>query len=190
MAGERITLRRPPATLQEASARRAEITAQQQQVNSIDYARGINQAVTQRTIEAIRRASGFPLEAAVRPAVPAKAYALLERLLAKRRKPGEESEASITWGQASDFTVEELKPPELPKLRGIKVVNPDTGDVGEDPSAGLMLTYNEVSRSTHVTRITNPEDDQQYVDVEVIDSITFQRSSDGAYIRFVLDNPN
>lgn len=131
---------------------------------------------------------GVPLEPIVRPAVPAKAYALLDRLLSKRRAPGEETEASITWGQAAEFEVEELRPPEVPEVRGIRVVNPDTGEE-ESPPDDRTITYTEVNRTTHVTRVTNPQDEIQYVDIEVIDDITFQRSSDGAYIRLVLNNP-
>jgi hypothetical protein len=45
----------------------------------------------------------------------------------------------------------------------------------------------ELQRATHTKRITNPEDSEQYVDVEVIDSITFKNSL-GEVINYSLAN--
>lgn len=136
------------------------------------------------------RFSGRGIEEVVRPAVPRKAYALLDRLIKARRAPGEEAESSIRWGQASDFRVEELKPPELPKRRFINIGGGGPDDPELDTPEEFLVVYRETSRSTHVTRVFNPENEQQFVDVEVIDDITLQRSSDGALIQLQLNNPN
>lgn len=103
------------------------------------------------------------MEPIVRPAVPDKAYRLLDRLLAKRPKSGELPEASALWGQASDFTVEELKPPEKPTGGGISVNDPDNDQPEPEPA---MVEWTEIERETIITRVTNPQDSTQYVDVE------------------------
>lgn len=62
-----------------------------------------------------------------------------------------------------------------------------------DTIPGFKLTinykqlHNEVSRKTTVARVTNPEDPNQYVDVERIDEITFN-GNDGVQQRFVFNN--
>lgn len=40
-----------------------------------------------------------------------------------------------------------------------------------------LMDFEELSRDTHVLRVTNPEDADQYVDVEVIDNIRFRNKS-------------
>lgn len=47
---------------------------------------------------------------------------------------------------------------------GVKVIWPEDKDA----------TQTEISRTTHTVRVFNPEDDSQYVDVEVIDELTVE----------------
>lgn len=46
----------------------------------------------------------------------------------------------------------------------------------------------EIDRTVSVVRVTNPGDSAQFVDVERIDSITFQRSTDGQSITMEFAN--
>lgn len=183
MADNRISFRTPRTLREQNEAGAARFITSRDAFSRFS---GTQKAILQRTIDRVR-GNGFPLEAAVRPAVPSKAYALLERLLAKRRAPGEESEASIIWGGQSDFTVAELKPPELPKLRGINIGGGDDDTPPEEPA--VTIVYQEVARTTHEFTVTNPEDPADFVVIEVIDDITFQRQSDGVFVQFILNNP-
>lgn len=47
--------------------------------------------------------------------------------------------------------------------------------------------WEEVSRVTTIQRVTNPQDENQFVDVERIEKLTFQ-SSEGQQIRFNMFN--
>lgn len=48
-------------------------------------------------------------------------------------------------------------------------------------------TWDEVFRGTETVRVTNPEDSEQYVDVERVTGITFRRP-DGVLVLLRLDN--
>jgi hypothetical protein len=108
--------------------------------------------------------------------------ALLQRLIARRNAPGERTQASITWGGPSDILFQ-AAPDKVPTTGVIQGGGSDDPDDGEPPE----LVYNEIERSTHEKRVTNPEDPDSWVDVEVIDDILF-RGPDGRRHRFVLDN--
>ena len=70
------------------------------------------------------------------------------------------------------------------------------GDVGTDtdvpsgddsPNFGDKVIIEELSRSTSVVRVTNPEDETQFVDVERIDAI-LMLGSDGKVYEFRFNN--
>jgi hypothetical protein len=46
-----------------------------------------------------------------------------------------------------------------------------------DPATGasvdLRTAWTEIARAVRIVRVTNPDDDQQYVDVEIADAVTF-----------------
>lgn len=127
-------------------------------------------------LRAVHRAENL-----VRPFTDRQRKQLLDRLLAKRNAPGEEQEAELIWGQASDFNV--IDPPRLP---GFRVNNPDTPP--EDLPPELQeIEYNEVDRETTMVRVENPNDSEQYVMVERIDTITFDSSSDNIRRKFILN---
>lgn len=63
----------------------------------------------------------------------------------------------------------------------------DNGQEDNKPKKNLRL-YKETSRDTVTKRVTNPEDSSQYVDVEVITSITFQGPDGEGTVKFQLNN--
>jgi len=125
------------------------------------------------------------IEPIVRPAVPDRAYRLLDRLKAKRPVSGELPEASVIWGGPSDFTVEELKVPEKPTGGGVNVIDDDDDEPDDEPTT---VDWIEIDRTVHVMRVFNKDDSEQYVDVEVIDDITFELPT-GVHVRMILNNP-
>lgn len=144
----------------------------------------------QRDFQLVREAAFRKLhvpamEAFVRPFTVEKARRRLDRLVARRRVAGEGTEASALWGKPSNFSI--VEPPTKPSVNFQDNPPPEEGQENPDQEQ-LTLTYTEVSRKTHTKRVTNPEDAEQYVDVEVIDEITFS-GDDNILRKFVLDNP-
>lgn len=96
-----------------------------------------------------------------------------------RRNPVPESDgdlAILTWG--GEISLND------PASSGFSISNPGTGP--QDTQAERKArVYTEVSRATKVARVTNPDDESQYVDVERITSITFS-GPDGVDVIFNL----
>jgi hypothetical protein len=95
-----------------------------------------------------------------------------------RRKPVESDGdlAILTWG--GEISLND------PASSGFSINNPGTGP--QDTKAERKTrVYTEVSRATKVIRVTNPDDESQYVDVERITSITFS-GPDGVDVIFNL----
>lgn len=63
----------------------------------------------------------------------------------------------------------------------------DNGKDENPPKKGPRL-YKETSRDTVTKRVSNPQDANQYVDVEVITSISFQGPDGEGSIKFQLNN--
>lgn len=107
-------------------------------------------------------------ERVVRPSV------IIESFLKDRTpKPVEipEQEAEIRWGKASTFQWSSTNPPNT----GGGGITVRPGDDEDDEEIGSQtVEFEETARSIHVVRVSNPLDDQQYVDVERIDDITFR----------------
>lgn len=129
------------------------------------------------------------LEPIVRPAVSDKAYRLLDRLVAARPVSGDLPEASLLWGQASDFDVQELKAPEKPTSPGISIVDGNDDGVPDEDPGPTTFTYTEVSRKEHKVRIENPQDSEQWVEFMIMDEWTGQRD-DGVQVVLVFQNPS
>lgn len=124
----------------------------------------------------------------VRPFVdPAAGQRLLDRLKAKRRKPGAEAEASITWGQASQFETVKGYPDVYLRTSGDQPQQQDDGTTSNEPDVPQTRTYTELGRTVETVRVENPDDSTQYVMVDRIKSITFS-APDGTPVRFVLNN--
>ena len=133
--------------------------------------------------------SGRGLERVVRPAQTHPAGdRLLDQLLLERNKPGESTEATITWGAASNFDVADARsnvPDNVPTV-SIHFVDQPQQELPPDVAA-VTLTFNEVSRKTHKVRVENPDDSSQWVEVENTDEITFD-GPDHIFRRFIFKN--
>ena len=88
--------------------------------------------------------------------------------------PVPEEEAEIRWGQASQFQWS-VSRPDITINRNIRIIRPPPDD---DPSQEL-IEYTETERTTETVRVSNPDDAEQYVDVERILTITFQGPNSG-----------
>ena len=96
----------------------------------------------------------------------------------RRRPEGATGDAVLRWGRASNFPVSA-------KRTLTTIVNWPTQP--EDEEEDLGLVYTETERITTTVRVENPDDDEQFVDVERIDQITFL-GPDGVPRTFVLTN--
>lgn len=108
---------------------------------------------------------------------------VLKRALAKV-KPEESGEAHFRFGKASRFT---LTTPEQRTNPGSTVIWPPEEPV-EDPEDGIVvIDYDYIDRAVETIRIENPDDAEQWVEVERITKIMFRRRDDGVYIRLNFD---
>ena len=110
------------------------------------------------------------LEKAIEPADRfASANRYLQRIVDSRPPPKEAAEANIRWGASSSFGFKDADQFIYPTHR----VNfpPDKDD--EEFLSVAEISFSEEVRQTTEKRVENPEDSEQYVIVEVIDSITF-----------------
>ena len=105
---------------------------------------------------------------------------LLQQIVKKRNKPGESTDATIVWGQASNFDILQDIMPGLQLLGG----TPSPGT--PDPAAGQTLTFTETARTTTDVRVENPSDSSQFVIVRRIETITFL-GEDHLYRKFILN---
>lgn len=86
--------------------------------------------------------------------------------------PIPEEEAEIRWGQASQFQWS-VNNPDKNFYKTIYIPIDD-----EDENVEL-IEFPEIERTTETVRVSNPEDAEQYVDVERILTITFQAPNVG-----------
>lgn len=108
---------------------------------------------------------------------------VLKRALAKV-KPEESGEAHFRFGKPSRFT---LTTPEQRTNPGSTVIWPPEEPV-EDPEDGIVvIDYDYIDRAVETIRIENPDDSEQWVEVERITKIMFRRRDDGVYIRMNFD---
>ncbi|RWF52044.1 MAG: hypothetical protein EOS50_26050 [Mesorhizobium sp.] len=108
---------------------------------------------------------------------------VLKRALAKV-KPEESGDAHFRFGRASRFT---LTTPEQRTNPGSTVIWPPEEPV-EDPEDGIVvIDYDYIDRAVETIRIENPDDSEQWVEVERITKIMFRRRDDGVYIRLNFD---
>ena len=106
------------------------------------------------------------------------------RRIPRRRPPGASGDATLRWGEPSDFQF---------SSRGgtrISIIQPTFTDLpqgDDDDIAADGLIFTETERETTTVRITNPQDANDFVDVERIDRISFL-GPDGVIRTFVLNN--
>ena len=88
--------------------------------------------------------------------------------------PVPEEEAEIVWGKASQFSWS-IDTPDIRKSTYVTVIRHENND----DDLRQLIIFPEIERATETVRITNPQDAEQYVDVERITSITFQAPNVG-----------
>lgn len=98
----------------------------------------------------------------------------------RRRPEGGSGDAVLRWGKPSDFQFASTA------VRRVFVTQPSYDELPEDDEQVERL-FTETAREVTVKRIENPDDANQFVDVEVIDRISF-RGPDGVVRTFVLSN--
>lgn len=109
----------------------------------------------------------------------------LARLLARKPSEDEDAEAQVRWGKASQFIAQMQGTQYLPT---INIVNwPDFPGNEEDEEEETVIDWNELARTTSDVRVENPDDDEQYVIVQRVETITFQ-TPEGKRIRFIFKN--
>ena len=100
----------------------------------------------------------------------------------RRRPAGASGDAVLRWGRPSDFQFASTA------VRRVFVTQPAYDTLPEDDDiAEVELLFTETARVTTTVRIENPSDSSQFVDVEVIDRISFV-GPDGVVRTFVLSN--
>lgn len=107
---------------------------------------------------------------------------VLQRLASRRPVEDQEDPANLRWGAASRFSVVD---PVVQEQPGYTIIWPDRNDQDEEvvPDEIEVQDYREVSRVTEVVRVENPDDANQWVEVERINSMVFAGPT-GAYVRF------
>jgi hypothetical protein len=102
--------------------------------------------------------------------------------------PGEDDDAFIAWGGPSRFVRPELTQPlvsDSPIGSGGSLIVTWPKDPKEkDEEQQRERVYREIDRKTVKRRVTNPQDAQQWVDVEDTTEIRL-RAPDGGTVRFI-----
>ena len=106
--------------------------------------------------------------------------------------PGENSEAFISWGKASQF----IRPPTDPITAGFgddlygslgagfRLQNPRDQKKNEETDDALEIAMTEVKRETETVRIEDPTDSSVFIEVKRITKIWFRHSDTGNTYRF------
>jgi len=111
------------------------------------------------------------------PPAPSGSAGILQTLAAKRAALVATSEASIRWGKPSNFSVVGGGGSIVGGSGGGTVVviwPPDTPPEDPPKQEPPPFQYNEEWRSTSKVRVENPDDSEQYVMVERVESIIFR----------------
>jgi len=80
-------------------------------------------------------------------------------------------EALLVWGSPADFQEAKFSFPEKAKDPGLSFT---------------VIEWSEVNRTTVTVRITNPDDAEQFVDVERVDEIEFKEPKSGDTFKLLL----
>ena len=119
--------------------------------------------------------TSIAMEQIVRPWVDVLSFSRLREVPVIEEEP----EAFLRWGQAAEFLFDQNTFRNTAgKYPGFRVNDPD------DPDETIVFT--ETGRDVTVVRVANPDDENQFVDVERIDKIRFQ--SNGQAYTFILTN--
>ncbi|RUU09154.1 hypothetical protein EOD10_25915 [Mesorhizobium sp. M7A.T.Ca.TU.009.01.3.2] len=108
---------------------------------------------------------------------------VLKRALSKV-KPDEGGDAHFRFGKASRFT---LTTPEQQTNPGSSVTWPPDDPVN-DPQDGItIIDYDYIDRAVEKLRVENPDDPEQWVEIERITKIMFRNRTNGIYVRLNID---
>lgn len=109
---------------------------------------------------------------------------VLNQALARVPAKDTSGAADFRFGKASRFTLTE---PEQETNPGSTVTWPADEPV-EDPQDGIVvIDYDYIDRSVEIIRVEQDGEPENWVEVERIKKILFQRRSDGTYIRLNFD---
>lgn len=108
-----------------------------------------------------------------------------QRLQKIYRPPGALAEAVLRWGAKSNFNLTGNEAPTDPSFNVLLPIDYPSDDDLTDPTQALVFT--EINRQVSVVRVFNPQDNQQWVDVERIEQISFM-GPDNRIRTFVLTN--
>jgi hypothetical protein len=138
------------------------------------------------------RAPRRPLEHAVRPFQTIES-APPELPPVRRNRPGEDTEASICAGGPSRFLRQDLEEPiNLPGTGwGFQIVAPERFDPPDGPPDANDITtvrLCETAREVEKVRVVNPENEENWVEVERIQRIWFWNEQNCICYEFVLAN--
>ncbi len=109
----------------------------------------------------------------------------LARLLARRLPEDADAEAEVRWGKASNFIAQMEGQAYLPTVTIINLPGYPTDD--DEPEDLPVLDWYEQERTISEVRVENPDDEDQYVIVERIETITFQ-TAEGRRVRLNFRN--
>ncbi|KQU77696.1 hypothetical protein ASD12_18015 [Mesorhizobium sp. Root102] len=109
---------------------------------------------------------------------------VLNRTLAKVPVKDTSGDADFRFGKAARFT---LTTPEQRTNPGGGVTWPPDDPV-DDPADGIVvIDYDYVDRAVEKIRVENPEDSEQWVEIERITKLLMRRRDNGTYVRFNFD---
>ncbi|TIN76785.1 hypothetical protein [Mesorhizobium sp.] len=109
---------------------------------------------------------------------------VLKRALAKVPVEDNSGEADFRFGKASRFTLTEPEQKSNPRTT---VTWPSEEPV-EDPEDGIVIIdYDYIDRAVEVIRVENPDDSEQWVEIERITKLLMRRRDNGIYVRFNFD---
>lgn len=97
---------------------------------------------------------------------------LIARLVKQRPKDGETTDAEAIWGKASKFNITDANFGDGENVNVL--MNQDDESIKHLEIPIATIEFEEVSREEEKIRVTNPQDDSQYVDVMRALSITIK----------------
>jgi hypothetical protein len=128
-----------------------------------------------------RNSSGATMEIISRTGAGAD---VLNRALAKVPPEDNSGDADFRFGKASRFT---LTTPDQATNPGATVTWPSDDPV-DDPQDGIVIIdYDYIDRAVTKIRVENPDDSEQWVEIERIDKILFRNRTTGIYVRLNID---
>ncbi|TIN84364.1 hypothetical protein [Mesorhizobium sp.] len=115
---------------------------------------------------------------------PSAAEKVLQDALAKVPPVDNSGVADFSIGGPSSFT---LTDPTQKTNPGVTYNFPPEDDNKDRQDGIVVIDYEYVDRAVTMLRVENPDDSEQWVEIERIDRILFRRTSDNVYVRLTID---